>query len=111
MPMPVPPAASAIPVTEAQNPVRSNPFVSFGDMTAPTFPPSWIEQPNATQTTSILTVGPGMKSLLLDKLVLAGNLLVQYSLEVQEPKANGKWRYKSESPKWSTTSGYIQYWY
>ena len=58
MPVPVPPAPSAIPVTEAQNPVMSNPFVSFGDMTTPTVPPPWMEPINAAQTTSNLNVGP-----------------------------------------------------
>ena len=58
MPMPVPPAPVVIPVTEAQNPVMSNPFVSFGDMTAPTVPPPWMEPISAAQNTSMLNVGP-----------------------------------------------------
>ena len=58
MPVPVPPAPSAIPVTEAQNPVMSNPFVSFGDMTAPPAPTPWMESINAAQNTSNLNVGP-----------------------------------------------------
>ena len=58
MPVPVPPAPSAMPVTEAQNPVMSNPFVSFGDMTGPTVPPPWMEPLNAAQNTSNLNVGP-----------------------------------------------------
>ena len=42
MPMTVPPAPSAIPVTEAQAPMTSNPFVSFGDSFAPNLiPPGW----------------------------------------------------------------------
>ena len=58
MPVPVPPAPSAMQVTEAQNPAISNPFVSFGDMTAPTVPPPWMEPLNAAHNASNLNVGP-----------------------------------------------------
>ena len=46
MPIPVPPVPSVLPVTEEQRPVMSNPFVAFGDMTAPAVPPPWMESTN-----------------------------------------------------------------
>ena len=58
MQMPVPTVSTAIPMTEAQPPIMSNPFISFGDVTAPTFSPPWIGQPSAVQNSSNLNVGP-----------------------------------------------------
>ena len=58
MPMPVPPAPSAIPVTEAQVPMMSNPFVSFGDSFAPNLYPPWMGQSSAAPNSSLLNVGP-----------------------------------------------------
>ena len=58
MPMPIPPASTAIPVTETQAPMMSNPFVSFGDVAAPTFPHPWSGQSSAVQTPSFLNAAP-----------------------------------------------------
>ena len=58
MPMPVPPTSAAIPVTETPAPMMSNPFVSFGDVAAPTFPHPWSGQSSAVQTPSFLNAAP-----------------------------------------------------
>ena len=54
----VPPTSAAIPVTETPAPMMSNPFVSFGDVAAPTFPHPWSGQSSAVQTPSFLNAAP-----------------------------------------------------